>query len=71
MATLRTVARRGDYLNTLLALRDYLAKALDETDSARDQASLSARLADVLKQINEIEPKKDEVDPLANLIPED
>lgn len=62
MATLRTVVRRDDYLKSLMALRDYLAKALDETDSPRDQASLSLRLADVLAQIHELKKESEEAE---------
>lgn len=67
--SLERVARDGDRLKTLQALRDYLAKALDDTASGRDQAALAARLADVLAQIAEIEPPKEVArDPLADLV---
>jgi len=39
----------------LEALRDYLAGALDVCEAARDKASLSMRLVDVLEQIDELE----------------
>ena len=65
---LAETAAEGDRLKTLTALRDYLAKALDDTDSARDQASLSARLMDVLAQIDEIDASHDEEDELADLV---
>ena len=58
--SLESIAKAGDRLATLRALRDYLARALDDTDSARDQASLSARLTDVLIQIQELTPPNEE-----------
>ena len=60
MVSLEHIAKSGDRLYTLRALRDYLARALDDTDSARDQASLSARLTDVLIQIQELTPPNEE-----------
>lgn len=71
MPSLSYVVRTGSRLEALEALRDYLAEALDATASARDQASLSARLTDVLQQIEDLAPPKKEVDPLADLVPED
>lgn len=70
VATLRTVVRKGDYRASLEALRDYLAKALDDTDSARDQASLSLRLADVLTRLHELdeEAQPDDSDDLDALL---
>ncbi len=44
----------GSRLVALRALRDRLARDLDETDSKRDVASLSQRLMDVLAQIDEL-----------------
>ena len=68
MSDLEQVARRGDRLKSLEALRDYLARSLDETESARDRAALAARFADVLAQIDELAPPVKEVDPLASLV---
>lgn len=58
--SLSSVAASGSRLDTLRALRDYLAEALDNTLSARDQAALSARLTDVLAQIEELSPPEEE-----------
>lgn len=58
-------------LPALRALRDYLANALDQTMSARDQASLSARYMECLAQIEELAPPAEEVDPLADLVPDE
>lgn len=44
----------GERLRALEALRDRLASDLDACASARDVASLSQRLMDVLKQIDEL-----------------
>jgi hypothetical protein len=72
VATLRTVVRRGDYRASLEALRDYLAKALDDTDSARDQASLSLRLADTLTRLHELDTEEatpdDDTDEIGDLL---
>lgn len=69
MSGLERVAHNGDRLETLRALRDYLAKALDGASSGRDQAALAQRLADVLAQISELEPPKEVArDPLADLV---
>lgn len=46
------VAEAGNRGNTLRTLRDRIAYQLDETSSARDVASLSKRLMEVLAQID-------------------
>jgi hypothetical protein len=69
--SLAKVVATGSRLDSLRALRDYLADALDNTESARDQASLSARLTDVLAQIEDLTPPTEEVDPLADLVPDE
>lgn len=69
--SLARIAAEGSRLKTLEALRDYLADALDQTMSARDQASLAARLTDVLEQIEDLKPADEEADPLADLVPDD
>ena len=40
----------------LVALRDRLARELDECESARDVAALANRFTDVLAQIEELDP---------------
>lgn len=47
-------AIKGDYRETLLALRDKLARSIDTSTQARDTASLSRNLQLVLKEINEL-----------------
>lgn len=69
--TNKAAAATGSRLDALVALRDYLADALDQTMSARDQGTLSARYMECLAQIEELAPPEKEVDPLADLVPED
>lgn len=59
---LTKAAASGDYKQTLVALRDELASAIETTESARDKAALSARLLDVLRELNE-QPGDVEVSP--------
>ncbi len=54
MATLAEVAADGR-LKALEALRDRLAKDIDDCDSKRDLAALSQRFMDVLEQIAEVQ----------------
>lgn len=54
------VASRGNRRATLVSLRNKLAEAIDECESARDLPGLSRQLADVLEQIDAI-PNKAEV----------
>ena len=57
---LKTVVGGGDRLQSLKALRDRLAVQIDQCDSGRDVASLSARLVEVLDKIataEDAEPK--------------
>lgn len=44
----------GPTREALEALRDYLAAALDDTDSPRDQAPLSARYQSVLLELRDM-----------------
>lgn len=71
MKPLTESAASGSRLDALRALRDYLAEALDQTMSARDQAALSARYMECLAQIEDLAPPTEEVDPLADLVPDD
>lgn len=47
----------GDRLRSLVALRDKLARAIDECESLRDLPPLASRLADVLVQVESLTPK--------------
>jgi hypothetical protein len=55
--SLASVAQRGDHAATLRALRNKLARELDQAEP-RDVATLSARLADVLEKLEAIKPAK-------------
>lgn len=48
----------GDRLEALYTLRDLLAERLDATKSGRDTASISLRLMDCLREIDELEGKQ-------------
>lgn len=54
-----TVASQGDNLETLKALRQKIARAIDDSESGRDIAALSRQLQLVLKSIAELEAKSD------------
>lgn len=62
MKTLAEIASTGDRLKTLQALRDRLATDLDLTTSARDVASLTSRLVEVLEQIADLTTEEDHDD---------
>lgn len=48
---LAAVLAKGDPRASLVALRDFLARSLEESESGRDRAALSARLTDVLDRV--------------------
>lgn len=50
--TIAEAAATGDHLQTLIALRDKLARSLDMSTQARDTASLARNLQLVLKEID-------------------
>lgn len=59
MATLSEAAAGNDRRETLLALRDKLAVAIDECSSGRDIAALSKRLMEVMGEIDALpDPNK-------------
>lgn len=62
------VVSKGDRLASLEALRDYLADALDNTDSPRDQAPLANRLTDVLLQIESLRDPQEDRDDFDDLL---
>lgn len=47
-------ARNKSKLDVLMALRDSIAKTIDDCESGRDMASLSKRLMEVIDEIEEI-----------------
>lgn len=60
--TIENIAKKGDSLETLKALRDKIANTLDNTKSGRDIASLSRQLQLVLSQIDELEAEKKDLE---------
>lgn len=52
MATLAQAARKNSRRETLVALRDKLATAIDSCESGRDIAALSKRLMEVMGELD-------------------
>jgi len=52
MATLEQSAASNDRRETLIALRDKLARTIDECESGRDIAALSKRLMEVMAELD-------------------
>lgn len=55
MSSLIDAAKSGDRRETLIAMRDILAKTIQECDSGRDMASNTKRLMDVMNEIEQID----------------
>lgn len=51
---MRNASKTNDKLTALIALREYLARSLDECDSARDRAALANRFMDCVNAIEEM-----------------
>ena len=64
---LASIAQNGNNLETLRALRQTLAEAIDRTTSGRDIASLSRQLQIVMERISELEAQEDD-DEIARII---
>lgn len=60
MAGLVEAAKSGDKRATLIALRDLLAKTIQECDSGRDMASNTKRLMEVIAEIEAIDKAAEE-----------
>lgn len=60
MTDLVTAASSGDKKETLIALRDILAKTIQNCDSGRDMASNSKRLIEVISELENIEKEEEE-----------
>ena len=54
MSTLAEAAAKNSRRDTLIALRDKLAAAIDECESGRDIAALSKRLMEVMGELDSI-----------------
>lgn len=60
MTNLIDAAKSGDKYETLIALRDVLAKTIQECESGRDMASNTKRLMEVMTEIEAIETAREE-----------
>lgn len=60
MTNLVKAAKSGDRRETLVALRDILAKTIQECKSGRDMASNSKRLMEVISEIETIDREAEE-----------
>lgn len=59
MTNLVEAAKSGNKKETLLALRDILAKTIQDCDSGRDMASNSKRLIEVINELENIEKEEE------------
>ncbi len=62
--TILEAVRTDDRRTALVALRDKLAETLDAKDSARDIASNSKRLMEVMREIDALPDPEGEADPV-------
>lgn len=60
MTNLVDAAKSGDRRETLIAMRDILAKTIQECDSGRDMASNTKRLMEVMNEIEQIDAEAEE-----------
>lgn len=60
MTNLVDAAKSGDKRVTLVAMRDILAKTIQECDSGRDMASNTKRLMEVINEIEAIDREAEE-----------
>ena len=61
MTNLVDAAKSGNKKETLIALRDILAKTIQTCDSGRDMASNSKRLMEVITEIEAIEEEEEKL----------
>ena len=52
MGDLTSAAASGDRKSTLIALRDKVARTIDECESGRDMAALSKRLMEIMDELD-------------------
>lgn len=62
--TVSAASKTGDRLRALIALRDTLARSIDNCDSLRDLGTLTARMTEVLQQIDSLTPTAKAGDPV-------
>ena len=60
MLKIEEIAEKGNNLETLKALRQNIARAIDSSNSGRDISSLSRQLQLVLERIAELEAQQQE-----------
>lgn len=60
VTSLVDAAKSGDKRATLVALRDILAKTIQECDSGRDMASNTKRLMEVISEIESVDREQEE-----------
>ena len=63
MSNVLEAVRSNDRRATLVAMRDKIAETIDGTDSGRDIAALTKRLAEVMAEIDAL-PREEELSPL-------
>ena len=62
--TLLEAVRTNDRRASLVALRDYIAASLDETESKRDAAALTKRMMEVMEAIDALPDPEADATPL-------
>lgn len=67
---LTEAAQSGNRRDTLIALRDKLAYAVEVCESGRDTAALSKRLMEVMEEIENLPVQTERVSPLEAAINE-
>ena len=65
---LEDITAKGDDLEALEALRQKIARTIDDTTSGRDIAALSRQLVGVMAQIAELKAQRDESDPIDEIL---
>lgn len=65
---LEEITAKGDDLEALEALRQKIARTIDDTTSGRDIAALSRQLVGVMTQIAELKAQRDESDPIDEIL---
>lgn len=63
MSNVLEAVQSNDRRQTLVAMRDKIAETIDGTDSGRDIAALTKRLAEVMAEIDAL-PREEELSPL-------
>jgi len=64
-------AASGDKKSTLIALRDAIARTIQNCESGRDMASLSKRLMEIMDELDKIaEDETDETDEFGAVLDE-